>query len=298
MENGGSSEDDQATYRLMVWNVGMLQFRMGPFRYEPVPYVQERLQAVPRALFESGADGVMLQELMDERDRRFVIESTRDFLPFVAHDGGTSGGLRKGSGLVILSRHPILSSKFVPYTDAPWEEGLVMEKGVLRARIASPVGTVCLHNTHAAAGGIGHPEHARCDRIRARQLQELAATANVSEDNLVLIGGDLNAGPQASPENYRTVLREGFVDTYNAFFPGGAPFADVDWDPQNALNDGGPHTTSPPQRITHILAKRSCWGRFRVTSASITQREPCVPVANGRLVTISDHAAVCVDFTR
>lgn len=161
MENGGNGEGRQAKLRLMTWNVGMLRFRKGPFCYEPVPFVDARLRALPRALIESGADVVALQELFDEADRRAVVEAVRDVYPFVVGGMGANGSIQKGSGLMILSRHPFLSSKFVPYTVSPWEEDLTMRKGVLRARIATPQGIVSLLNTHTASGGVRHPDIAR-----------------------------------------------------------------------------------------------------------------------------------------
>jgi endonuclease/exonuclease/phosphatase family metal-dependent hydrolase len=149
---------------------------------------------------------------------------------------------------------------------------------------------VTLFNVHATAGGLfRHPESARMERIREQQLVQLSDRA-LDAPGIAMIVGDLNAGPEASPANFRRLLAEGWHDC-------ATELDGPTWDPTNNLNIEGPHRTSPPQRIDHVLVRASdvTSGRLLPGAARRVLREADVLTRGGR-VTPSDHCGLLVEL--
>jgi endonuclease/exonuclease/phosphatase family metal-dependent hydrolase len=104
--------------------------------------------------------------------------------------------------------------------------------------------------------------------------------------------GDINAGPEASPDNYKYLLERGFDDTIVAPDDMAASKTYVTWDNQNALNKRGPHANCPPQRCDHIFLNRG--SQLVVQERRRVLTEPVVPISESEMVTISDHYGLLV----
>lgn len=109
---------------------------------------------------------------------------------------------------------------------------------------------------------------------------------------ITIVLGDINAGPEASPDNYRYLLERGFDDAIVASDDVAASKAYVTWDNQNALNKRGPHAHCPPQRCDHIFLNRG--SQLVVQERHRVLTEPVVPISKGEQVTISDHYGLLV----
>lgn len=274
--------------RILSLNVGLLDFLFG--RIRPTPFVEERLKALPQALIELDADIVALQEIYSDRHCRWLQAAVAKHFPYV---GRVSAGALSGlaNGLLVLSRYP-LEARLTLFDSAPIDEWLFDHKGVLRTEISLPSGRLILYNLHTTAGGLfHHPEHINSDRHRQRQLIQVFELAAHDKDALVLIVGDVNAGPGVSDGNYRLFEENNYLDLHHL---ANAGVEEATWEPNNPLNFNGPHRTSPPQRIDHVFARAEDirLKRFVPSSSRIVLREARVGVSDGSRVCVSDHFGV------
>ncbi len=273
--------------KLLTWNTGLLRIRaFGRTLMEPAPYVEERAAHLAGALRRVDADIVALQEIYKARHKRQLVESLADLYPHVWHRR-TAGEIRLDSGLMILSRWPIAGGGAEAFRVNTPEERWFTHRGLLWAEVTTPdVGRLRVVTFHATAGGVtAGPEAPRTDRRRAAQIDQILDVARRGGDGRVVLMGDLNAGPEASPANYRRLLDGGYVDLAAA--AGGPGLAT--WDIDQPLNRGGARAYRRPQRIDHLLLPRDLARRFRVTAAEVVLREAVVPVPGGGRVPVSDH---------
>lgn len=267
----------------LTFNTCLLDVRLfGKVRvYPAAPHIEERLQALPQALRDVGADVVCLQEVFRRPHREFLAESLEDFYPYTA--GIRYPGRPLGTGLMVLSRHPLEKAAPAEFRAAFFEERLVIRMGMLDCILHLPdLGRCRVIVFHLAAGGLGgHPESPKAEALRACQIDELVARADASDPGLCLVIGDLNAGPEASAVNYRRMLEAGFIDA-----TAGAPMT---WEPGNPLIQGEVNETLPAQRIDHILVRREGALHCRIGPAARALDERCVALAGGEWIPLSDH---------
>jgi endonuclease/exonuclease/phosphatase family metal-dependent hydrolase len=279
-------------FSLATFNVGLLEILGGLYR--PVPFVKERLDALPSALRNFGADVIALQEIYTDVQQSYLASAVRDVYPFY---GPTQRQRVFGleNGLMTLSKLP-MSSDLELFRCALPDERVLDNKGMLVSRITTSATTeVLLLNIHTTAGGsVFHPESARTDRVRAKQIAQVLDRAEREERALVIVCGDLNAGPGVSEDNYRQFDERGFVDVHDGLHKYNE---EATWDPKNWLNREGPHRTSPPQRVDHVFVRHQDLksGKVQPLESMIQSREEIVAVSAGK-VTLSDHYSVRVVF--
>jgi endonuclease/exonuclease/phosphatase family metal-dependent hydrolase len=96
------------------------------------------------------------------------------------------------SGLVTLSRFPIIGGQFYPFSRAAFPDSFV-NKGALKVTVCLPDGSVLnIWNVHLQDGGT--PE------IKQSQIRELKSHVLASEDGQIadLVGGDFNCTPESA----------------------------------------------------------------------------------------------------
>jgi endonuclease/exonuclease/phosphatase family metal-dependent hydrolase len=96
------------------------------------------------------------------------------------------------SGLVTLSKYPIIGGEFYPFSRAAFPDRFV-NKGVLKVTVRLPGGPVVnIWNVHLQADG--PPE------IRLSQVRELESHVQAAEDGQIadVVGGDFNCTPESS----------------------------------------------------------------------------------------------------
>jgi len=292
---GGIESRGRTMMQVLTFNVGLLDLKIGHVRIAEVPYREERLPYILDALKHSGADVVCLQEVFSIEHCARLIKTLREVYPyFVRHDNGKR--LRLSHGLLILSKFPVNRSAFVPFVAAPRLERFWIRRGALTATMdigadESPLNIV---NVHTTSGGRWWSETLAADRVRDMQIGELHAAASALQGR-TLICGDFNAGPEASPKNYETVLSQGYFDAFALLHPGAAGVSPaVTWDPTNELNDqAGRFAHSLPQRVDHIFLNGSAMATLEATETRIEFEAPRVP-AEGKIFTLSDHFGLCV----
>jgi endonuclease/exonuclease/phosphatase family metal-dependent hydrolase len=257
--------------------------------YRAAPHIAERLAALPAAVRETGADVVVLQEVYRRPHREFLAAALAGPYPHAA--GLRHPGLPLGSGLLVLSRHPIERATPREFGAAFPEERLVVRMGSLDCRIVLPDGRrLRLIGLHLAAGGLReHPESPRAEAVRARQIAELLALAAdepADGGGPTILAGDFNCGPHSSPANWRQVADGGFADAF-ALAGAGEGYT---WDTaENPLIRGTANRALPRQRIDHVFVRQTDLGAWPVAAAEVALSEPRIALPGGGPIPVSDH---------
>jgi len=182
--------------------------RVGSLNCWTVPWVardvERRMAAVGARLPELDVDVMAFQEVWTAESREILVAAGRAAgLDHVWHNPGTVGG----SGLLVLSRRPLLGARFERYLLRGLPQRLQHAdywggKGFARVRLSTSAGPVTLLNTHLHAQY--GPDHADAYRgIRTGQVVQLAA-ALLETDEPVVAVGDFNVR-EGSPE-YRVLM--------------------------------------------------------------------------------------------
>jgi endonuclease/exonuclease/phosphatase family metal-dependent hydrolase len=144
-----------------------------------------RYPRIARELERLDPDIILLQEAWSAKARQ---SAPRNRGWNIARAAGQHSFFQQ-SGLVTLSKFPILGGKFYPFSRATFPDRFV-NKGVLKITILLPDGIVLnVWNVHLQDGG--PPE------IRACQIRELVSHMQAAEDGQIadLVAGDFNCTP-------------------------------------------------------------------------------------------------------
>lgn len=187
---------------------------------------RRRLRQLPQALTALDADVIVLQEMFDVRARQNVLRELCP--PYVT----TPDAMRfrrilrlmpidTTGGLLVLSRLPISSSRFIPHPpdvgSKPDER--IGRKGAMIVHLKTPFGRITLFAIHLYAG-----TKRKHTGVRCAQLAPLLEILNTAADgNPVVLAGDINTSPTvgypepAGPENpltpeYAALIEAGFSD--------------------------------------------------------------------------------------
>lgn len=285
-------------FTVLTYNVGLLRVRvLGATFNEPVPCVNERLQALPGVLAASNADVITLQEIYDREHRMWLVHELRKHYPYASfvQDDGL---IRVSNGLLTLSRGPQEEPIFERFRHAPFGEQRLANKGFLSCVVqTNSFGFVRIFNVHLASGGIlGYTVNPKHVHSRGKQLEQLIRAVRERREEKVLVAGDFNAGPEASPENYRAMLAEGYLDAYAEANVRRGPL--VTWDPQNPLSIDGTQRKAPAQRVDHVFIPPFAARTFHVERADIVFDHPTVETQKEGPVTPSDHYGLIVQLYR
>jgi endonuclease/exonuclease/phosphatase family metal-dependent hydrolase len=201
-------------------------------------------------LAQLDCDVVLLQEVWTRRSYGALSQEARNAPgPWWTAAARRPGAFLGQNGLLTLSRHPIVSSKFHPFATARFPDSL-MRKGALRTTLAvSPGRFVNVWNTHLQHGS---------PRVRARQLQQLLRWVEASDQGQVadIVGGDFNLVPGSDEFAW---LLAGVGPSVLAL-AGTAPFPT--WDGRRGTAGGG-------KTIDHIFVRLR-----RVEGKVLAQAEP------------------------
>ncbi len=247
--------------------------------WQTAPAISARLDALPAALAETGADVISLQEVYRRPHRDRLVQALKESHPWSV--GLKQPGLPLGTGLLILSRHPVRNVSFHEFRAAVFEERIAVRSGLLACTIDFPdLGETRVVNTHLSAGGLKHhPESEAATTLRRHQIGELLDVCNQVAPGPVVIAGDLNSGPHTSSENYHQILEADFHDGFDTADGSGRT---VTWDPKNPVIAGERNRKLPPQRIDHVLFKGE---GLAATAAEVVLHE--ARTADG--LPVSDH---------
>lgn len=189
--------------RLLCWNLALLDVHVFGRPYRQSPMLDARRPAIARALAEADADIVFLQELWHEADARRLGEALR-----AAGYQLVQPATRWRHGLAFLLREELAPRAGAPlcepYAAQDLQEALWLPgkepflRSWLELRLDHPgLGPLRLLNAHLQA----YPRAWRARMLQSRELGLRAASAPPEE--LVLVGGDLNAAPFYGRQSWR-----------------------------------------------------------------------------------------------
>lgn len=280
--------------RIATFNAGLLDIRLaGRTLFEFTPHTRQRVKIVAECLrlLASELDLLCIQEVYHAADQQLIASVTRKSLPFQFWPD-VLPALRLNSGLMLLSRFKLITADHNYFQRQSLDEFIFSKRGYIVSDIClSPYKVIRIVNTHLSSGGLlTHPESVRANRLRTNQIGEIALLEPVAD----ILVGDLNCGPEAAPDNFQQIIRLGYIDLASSVSDGHrSPF--YTWDPSNQLNMASLHSSSPPQRIDHILARLQSIEPGQRRSVARVLDEP-FPLLDGITATPSDHYGVKVDL--
>lgn len=208
-----------------------------------------------------------------------------------------------GSGLFLLSRHPIVSSRFVPFTSRKYGLDRYAQKGVLHASVALPAGwNVSIFLSHLHVGKGKEDQAARREQIiqLKRMIDESPDPSVVEVDmNIVAEKVDPRTGRLVPSDEYLWAVKTlGLVDTFREFHPDpnagpeswGYTYDDTTHFSEVLGIDGPPELGRHLQRIDYIFRDR----HFRALSAQVSRNRMRHPRYGGR--DLSDHFPLCAEL--
>lgn len=292
---------NDARFRLLTLNTGLFRLRIGPWSFlDPIPHPATRIHHLADAVRSVQPDIIAFQELYADRDLdRLRSELGAEYPHYVsARDSTSFPRIRSHSGLSVFSRFPFSFSSHTSLNDVAFDERPFVRRGFLTTDIETPCGPLTLSNIHLTSGGIfRNPRAPRMSAVRNEQIDQIVHELLARPHDFRILTGDLNAGPDVSPENYERVRQHGLLDAWDLH-----PLPDtrekrVTWEVTNPLNNREFHKTAAPQRIDHIFLHPDSLKHVQVIRTDIVLHTPRVPTTRG-LVTVSDHYGLITDFAR
>jgi endonuclease/exonuclease/phosphatase family metal-dependent hydrolase len=241
-----------------------------------------RLREIGRRLPRLELDAIAFQEVWTAEAQRVLVDAgARAHLD---HHWHGDSGLR-GSGLLVLSRHPIESVRFERYLlhGDPSVGDYYGGKGFAELSLRTPAGLLVLVDTHLHARYANSVDHQyRVHRIG--QIVQLAASArSVSEP--LLVAGDFNL--EESSDEYDVLL--GLIGVRDTAAEMGRREPTV-----MRENPYRSQSSKPDRRIDLLLARSGVETGIRLHHVERIFDEPFD--YSGRQLACSNHAGVLAEF--
>lgn len=274
--------------RIISYNCGLLRMKVfGTDVMSNPPFVIDRFPCLSKALLDSDADIIALQEIYESGHVKSLLKDVEEKYPYSARMN-SSYFWQFHNALLFLSKYPILKSETIKHKQSAFVESCLASKSMQTVEVDTPMGAMLFVNMHTTAGGFS-PESKAADNVRKSELDEaMRACKDYNEGTCVsILLGDMNMGPEASKVNYEHVLNEGFTDEVIGELEKVEGETGT-WSPENILNKTGPHGHCPAQRCDHLFLEKK--SPLTVTSARLFMKEPFVESkAAGQKITLSDH---------
>lgn len=182
--------------RVLSYNVALLDAAiLWVVPYKRTPTLDERRAVMPEIVFGNGADVIGLQEVWKQQDvDAFLARAEEDGYRAFVHerDEGNDGIMvfvredKIGGDATLVEHHVYQSQDGLEYFPGPGIRRGWMEVAFTHVE----AGPVRVFNTHMQA----FPENWQGRMLQGRELG-IAARTHSTEDELVIVTGDLNAGP-------------------------------------------------------------------------------------------------------
>ena len=290
--------------RVLSYNCGLLRVRFPPFKvtlFTNPPFVDERFSYLSEKLLESNADILALQEIYEGGHAAHLVDRLQYLYPYY-HRDTCSNKWQLHNGLMFFSKYPIKKGHLIKHNRSALLEKCFGSKCMQSVEVCSPIGNILFLNLHFTAGGYSHPDSEKINEIRESEVleaikagEDFATREKESAGEInpkVVILGDLNCGPDASPMNYDLLKSNGYIDgALKYIFKEDSKKDNFStWCPRNKLNARGVHRHLPPARIDHLFVKEG--SNLEVTDLTIKLTEHFVPTDTLGNVTLSDHYAI------
>lgn len=162
--------------------------------------IPERLAELPKHL--NGYDVIMMQEAFASSRSGFLNQMAVEY-PYQTHIPVGSGYNLYDSGLVIVSRYPIVKTAQLIYPDCTGTDCFA-DKGVLYAEIIKNGKAYHVTSTHTASFDTNEARALR--QVQFKQIRQLVNQQNIPAFDAVLMGGDFNVNKLIWPQDYQDML--------------------------------------------------------------------------------------------
>ena len=249
-----------------------------------IPDVDTRVSALADTLATCDYDVVCLQEVWDKNNATKIANKARSGGLIYQHHF-RSGKI--GSGLVTLSRYPIVNVNFHKFRlagriDTFWHGDYFAGKGIGLTRIDSPIGVIDVYNIHTIAQY--HPDNV--DEYKAhRASQHYEVTQFItqqSQRNPVVATGDFNMLDHQLGYRLTTQLLQ-LNDCWRDAYPNEAGATFVKSNPYNRKK-----TLPTDERLDYVFINQ----QLKSNTVAITYTE-----IDGQDIPYSDHYGVEVELT-
>lgn len=247
-----------------------------------------RMRAIGRAIAQMEVDVVGLQEVFYAKDRKLLVEAGARAGLVYGHYF-QSGVM--GSGLLTLSRYPIVENSFLRFRLNGRPQDLIRVdyyagKGVGRVRVRTPDGPVDVYNAHLIAPYLEFgPDRFTAHRV-AQALEMGRYVDAQSHDAPAVLVGDMNCSPEDA--TYRAIVAAGGLTEACSNAAAGSPeavFADRN----------GYASIHPPDRFDYVFGRSGARRHLTTKSSRFILGGAPDPNPDG-LLGYSDHYGVLAEF--
>jgi len=252
-----------------------------------------RMLALREELQAGDYDIVMLQELWYRADYDLL----RTTMPYVSqydnlNSGCTSFLLPLGcSGLTVLSRHPIVDVRLIPFNHRGnfwrFDGEIFVRKGLGAARILYKDKTIDVFTTHL----VSYTKADDNKLVRYQQAQETVSIISNSDADIQIFGGDINATPIDNLHQpygmLSSIMKDALLEKYSgaSFHPIFATFG-------NSENTYTRHYK--PERIDYLMYRST--PSIKMTTLEFNMPIMLTRATDGRIISVSDHEPLAATF--
>lgn len=284
---------NKRTLKIITFNLGLLDIRiLGRTMFKPTDFIQQRAKVIPQHLLARNADVIALQEIYEKRDIDYFIQELKAVYPYYYFKHPSR--IKLNNGLMVFSKFPFVDMTGQSQQEkGPIDEWFIADRGLLSTTIQVNDKTLInLVNLHATSGGtLNKQDSDKMNFMRQTQMEQALKLALSGNTEYQIIVGDINAGPDISPMNYKYLLENDFTDAYDAYSKRSGIAVKPTWYGANPLNAMRGYTSNDAQRIDHIYLSKRLSMNSTIVSAERIFDENMVTV-NGKAYPLSDHYGV------
>lgn len=191
---------------------------------------RERAAIIPDALVNGSAvpDVISLCEAF-ETGAQEVLTHRFNELGYQVVDATLSPDLMKGQlengGVMVLTRHPVLKTATLKYTECVFADCLAAKGAIYVAVNSTKHGTVHVFATHMQAWPDERAVEARLNQ--AKELKEFVEAQNIPKDQMVIVQGDLNVDGLHAPEELNAFAQVFEIPAFGGLTPSCDPSRNV-----------------------------------------------------------------------
>jgi sphingomyelin phosphodiesterase 2 len=243
--------------------------------------IPSRMVAIARHILQLSPDIVCLQEVFLPDMRDLILRELSAVYPY--HQSYTNGLL--GSGLLTLSKYPIIDANFLSFRLSGKPEDIkhgdyYVAKGVGMARIQTPNGVLDVYNVHPHAQYEPQEDNEYAVYTHAQLYETVRFVHAHSPANPTVLCGDFNTQPHQL--GYRIVTSGGLF--YDAFFALNPHEQRITFDAQN------PYVASESQCLDYVFLK----GKLTADSVTLCFTET---FQNADYLAYTDHYGLLAELT-
>lgn len=271
--------------KFLTFNIGLLDYKIfGKTIFSNPYYSEDRIKFIPDALLKYDSDIIAIQECYDSLYFKIIYNKLKFKYPYVARKDNKRNSLQLHNGLIIFSKYPIKNVNLFPYFKSDIVEKYFGNKSLLVAEILIGNKILSVFNIHLTAGCY-NPESLMSQEERLSQIKELISISNyyISMGTIPIILGDFNSGPYRTPENYKYMLKNRFIDSYNY----NNHSVNYTWSPHNLKLSV--HGNAKIGKIDHLFFYND--NKINVLDSKIILYEKNIKIDN-KYYCLSDHNAL------